>query len=464
MLTLQSDITQIEKSNLVYIVKNEFDLEGLEFLKLDPKVFTKITEILNKQENTYESFYLGWKNFESLHIFFYLDVNTDIFVFLWEHIAKLPNNLSFFYKNDFTLLDSIVLGKYEFTPFQSEAKEFDLTIISPEELQEKINQRLSTLKNITDARDIVNTPSNGKTPDKYLQYIRSIKFYQTKVKVLDYDDIKREWLGLLEAVGKWSSSKPKLVILERIVDKKLPTLWFVGKGITFDTGGLNIKTGNYMYGMKSDMAGSAALLFMMKEIDNKALNCNVISVLCIAENSISWDAYRPGDILTSYSGKTVEITNTDAEWRLVLADGISYLSKNYDVESITTVATLTWACMVALWYNYAGIMWDNRQFIDTLTSSPTFEKYWELPLDSHFLKKTKGKISDLENYTAWPMAGSSMGWAFLKNFTLNKELFTHIDIAWPAFLEEPYGINKAWATGFWVESLSLLVQNYSSNV
>jgi len=123
--------------------------------------------------------------------------------------------------------------------------------------------------------------------------------------------------------------------------------------VTFDTGGLNIKVEDYMYGMKDDMAGSSTLLYTMKELDEKELNCNIVCALPLAENSISGDAYRPGDIIKSYSGKTVEITNTDAEGRLVLADGISYLSKNYELESITTVATLTGACMYALGYNYA---------------------------------------------------------------------------------------------------------------
>jgi leucyl aminopeptidase len=218
-----------------------------------------------------------------------------------------------------------------------------------------------------------------------------------------------------------------------------------------------------MYNMKDDMAWSSTLLFTMKELDEKNLNCNIITALPIAENSISWDSYRPWDIIKSYSWKTVEIVNTDAEWRLILADAISYISKNYELESITTVATLTWACIYALWYNYAWIMWNNRQMIDSLLKNNTFEAYWELPYNEFYIEKTKWNISDLKNLTEWVFAWSTMWWAFLSNFCLKKELFTHIDIAWVAFVKEKYWLYNVWATWFWVDSLSKVILEYWKN-
>lgn len=460
MLQIVPNIWEVKNSNFLVFVKNTYDLEKLSFLDLPQQITKKIQEIMEKQKNTSFKIYLGRDDFEEIILFFYLDITQDIYGFLWENISLIPEKITFEYQKDNILLDSIILWKYDFHQYKSEKKELEIYIICQELQKNILIQRLSTLKNITDTRDIVNTPSSDKTPDKYYQFIRNIKFKNIKIKVLEYEDIKKEWLWLLEAVGKASISKPKLVILEKIVDKRLPYIGFVGKWITFDTGGLNIKTWDYMYGMKDDMAGSAALLFMMKEIDDMPLNCNVITALCIAENSISWDAYRPGDILTSYSKKTVEIINTDAEGRLVLADGISYISKNYELESITSVATLTWACMVALWYHYAGIMWNNRDFIQSMVSNPTFEKYVELPLDDYFVSKTKWEISDLKNLSTSVMAGASMGGAFLKNFCLQKELFTHIDIAWPSMVKEKYWLFNIWATGFWVESLSKYIWEY----
>lgn len=463
MLHIIKNFSEVKNSNLVVLLKNKFDIEKLGFLDLDEKILSKIDTLFSEQKNTCFKVFLGREDFEEVIFLFYLDIKKDIYLFLWENIDKIPEKITFEYQKDNIMLDSIILWKYEYSYYKQEKKDLELYVVCEEIHTKNLSQRLSTLKNITDARDLVNKPSCDKTPDKYVQYIKSLKFKNTRVKVLDYEEIKREWLWLLDAVGKASHSKPKLVLLEKIVDKKLPTIWLVWKWITFDTGWLNIKVEDYMYGMKDDMAWSASLLFMMKEIDDKDLNCNVVVALPLAENSISGDAYRPGDIITSYSGKTVEIMNTDAEGRLILADGISYLSKNYELESITTVATLTGACMVALGYNYAWIMWDNRQFIDSLVQNKTFESYWELPFSDFYIEKTKGKISDFINYTSGVMAGSSMWGAFLKNFCLHKEKFTHIDIAWVSFVKEKYGLYNIWATGFGVDSLSKLLCEYGKN-
>lgn len=460
MLELISSLDQAKKSNLVVFLTNRFDFEKYLPLWIGEKALVKIEEIFKNQKNTTFRIFLGRDDFEEIIFFFHLDISQDPFVFLWEHIASLPENLTFSYQKNNILLDSILLGKYEYDFYKTQKKEITFFVECSESLLGAFEERYETLLNILSCRDVVNKPSNDKTPDKYVSIIKNIKFKNIKVKVIEYEEIKRLWLGLLEAVGRASHSKPKLVILEKIVDKKLPTLGFVGKGITFDTWGLNIKTDDHMLGMKDDMAGSAALLYLMKNIDEKKLACNVVCALPIAENSIAWDAYRPGDILKSYSGKTVEITNTDAEWRLVLADGVSYISKNYTLESISTIATLTGACMVALGYRYAGVMGNNKEFIHTLLQNPTSEKYWELPLGEYFVSKTKGTISDLINYTSGVMAGSSMWGAFLEQFCLKWEKFMHLDIAWPSMVKEKYGVFNPGATGFWVDSLTYLLENY----
>lgn len=460
MLHIWKSFSEIKNSHLVVLLKNKFDFETYNFLHLEEKILSKIEKTFQDQKNTCFKIFTGREDFEEIIFLFYLDVKKDLHLFLWENISQIPEKITFKYEKDNILLDSIILWKYDYIEYKSEKKELELNIICEDLQTNNLTYRLSTLKNITDNRDLVNKPSCDKTPDKYVQFIKNMKFKNTKIKIIEHEEIKRLWLNLIDAVGRASHYKPRLVILERIIDKKLPTLWLVGKWIIFDTGWLNIKTENHMYNMKDDMAGSSALLFMMKEIDEQNLNSNIICALPIAENSISSDAYRPGDIIKSYCWKTVEIINTDAEWRLILADAMSYISKNYELESITTVATLTGACMYALGYNYAGVMWNNRQIIDNLLKNETFESYWELPFNDFYKEKTKWNISDLKNLTEWIFAGSTMWWAFLSNFCLNNEKFTHIDIAGVSFVKEKYWLYNEWATGFWVDSLSKLFLEY----
>jgi len=459
MITFRESFSKTSHKNGVFLLRSTSDIAVLDFLEPSSVIEKKITKTFQKQKNTLLSFVVESEICEEIFIFIYCDISQDIRVFLWEHVASLPEKLTFFYEEDNILLDAVILWKYIYDEYKEEKNSLEITLVCSKIWEETAKKRIKTLENILCARDIVNTSPSDKTPEKYVSYIKKIPFKKTKVKILDYDDIKKHKLWLLEAVGKASDWKPYMVILEKIVDKKLPTIALVGKGITFDTGWLNIKTEQHMYGMKMDMAGSAAVLYTMRELDEKPLWVNVVAALCIAENSISWNAYRPGDILTSYSGKTVEVTNTDAEGRLVLADGVSYLSQNYELQSITTLATLTGACMVALGYQYAGVMGNNEDFIHGLLNNPTFDKYWRLPINDYFLEKTKGKISDLVNWTDGVLAGSCMGGAFLQQFCTKKELFTHIDLAWPAEQPEKYGLYTPGATWFWVESVSKVIEN-----
>lgn len=458
---LIKDYKEVSDSNIVFVIKNKIWLEDLSFLNLDENIIQKLNNIIDKQENTLFTHYLWREDFENLYVIFYLDINKDFDIYLWSMMWKLPKSLTFEYKKDEILLDNIVLWKYEFTRYKKEEKELILNILAQDIFEWSLESRLKTLQNIIWARDIVNTTSNDKTPEKYVNHIKSLRFKNTKIKILDYDQIKKEWLNLLEAVGRWSVHKPYLVILERIVDKKLPTIGFVWKGITYDTGWLDIKPTDAMYDMKLDMAWSAWVLYMMKELDEKNLDVNIIRALSIAENAISWDSYRPSDIYTSYSWKTVEIWNTDAEGRLILADGISYISKNYKLESITTMATLTWACMVALWSYYTWVMWDHDRFIKYLTKdNPTFEKYWQLPMDEAVLDRTKWTISDLVSLDSSRLFWASFAGAFLSNFRLNNEKFMHLDIAWPSFQDKPFWLYVKWATWFGVDSLSKMILSY----
>lgn len=457
MINIQNSFSDLKNTNLIILLKSRSDLEKYNFLDISKNIYSKIDEVFSKQENTALKFYLDREDIEYITFLFYLDTQDNLEYFIWKNIDLFWKNITIEYQIDNILLDSVVLWKYDFDFYKKEKNEIDLNIICNDNFRQYLDNRLSTINNIISCRDLVNKPSIDKTPDKYLSFIRQIKFRNTKLKVLEYEDLKKHNLNLITSVWMWSFSKPKMVILERIVNKNLPTYWFVWKWITFDTWWLNIKLDDNMFTMKDDMAWSASVLFMMKELDEKDIKCNIIACLPIAENSISWESYRPWDILTSYSWKTVEIMNTDAEWRLILADWVSYLSKNYNLNSIITVATLTWACMVALWYNYAWIMWNNKQIINSLLKNTTFEKYWELPFSKFYVDKTKWTISDLKNLTSWIYVWSTMWGAFLYNFCLNNESFVHIDIAWVSFVKEKYWYFNPWATWFWVDSLSKMI-------
>jgi len=221
MLNILNNFLESKKSNLVRLIRNKFDFETYNFLRLDERVLTKVNKIFEEQKNTCFKIYLWRDDFEEVIFLFYLDVKKNIYLFLWENISNIPEKITFLYNKDNILLDSIILWKYDYIEYKEEKKELELNIVCDELSIKNLTDRLSTIKNITDNRDLVNKPACDKTPDKYVALIKSLKFKNTRVKVIEYEEIKRLWLNLIDAVWKASNYKPRLVILERIVDKKL---------------------------------------------------------------------------------------------------------------------------------------------------------------------------------------------------------------------------------------------------
>jgi len=495
MIKLEKNLNKIKNSNLVYLIEKLSDIKFLE--KLDLEWFDKNKNILEKIEKTFKEvkntnldFFL-WDNiFENITIIFYLDNSKQTLIEFCSGIIRSlkQNHLTICSNNDDSLLkmlDMSVLSRYKYNEYKTDKdiKKDKIIIFLTEnnlkidktislwknkkfkkagfwDLEERIENRIKTLENIVLARDLGTMPSNELTPEKFANIVKKTKFKNTRIKILDYKKIVKNGLGLIEAVWKGSAQKPHIVILERIIDKKFSTIWLVGKWITFDTGWIQVKPWDNMYEMKWDMCWAANVFAIMKELDEKNLKVNIIACLVLAENHISSESYKPSDIIKSYSWKTVDIIHTDAEWRLVLADWISYISKNYKLNKIISIATLTWACMVALGFRYAGIMWSDEKLISKFLkySENNFEKYNKLPYDNYFIEKTKSEIADLENLNKWVYAGSTMGAAFLSNFVLNNEEYTHLDIAWTALNSyEPYGLANKWMTGFWVDSVSSIL-------
>jgi len=466
MIKFIQDITKIKESNLVYLVENKADIRNLDFLKLDKKIIKKIEDTIKTKKSSFLEFFLWEINFEKLYILFYEQTDKqNLIYFLWKYFPKIDNNftiLSNKEQNLLSLMDSSLLSRYKFQKYKTEKIKNKINLIVDEKTKKIAKNRLETIKNIILSRDLAETPANDLTPEAFSKIIKNTKFKNTKVRILTPKDIQKKWLDLLWAVWKWSINKPYMVILERIVDKKALTYGFIWKGLVFDTGWIQVKPDTSMYNMKWDMCWAATAFAIASELDEKDLKINLITCLVLAENHISGESFKPSDIFTSYSGKTVDIGHTDAEWRLVLADGISYISKNYKTNHIISIATLTWAVVAALWYRHAWIMWTNDDLIEKLLdySKTNFEMYSRLPFDNYFIEKTKSDIADLSNINSFMKAGSTMWAAFLYNFLLNNETYTHIDIAWTAMNEmESYWLNPKWMTWFWVDSLSYIFRN-----
>lgn len=460
MITLKTKFGDIQKSNLVFLIETSKELKKLEFLGLEKKIIQDIEKWLREKKNIKKVYFIGNTHFENLIVLIYKDTKKSLIDASWPMFETLPHNytiLSNKEANDEHLLTLWALTKYSFEDYKTEKQEKNIFFLTSSKQEKKCKKRLKTLECVLMARQLWSMPSSDLTPASFAKRIKNYKWKNTKIRILSSKEIEKKKLWLIHAVWKWSAHKPYMVILERIVDKKAPTYAIVWKGITFDSGWIQVKPDNSMYEMKWDMCWAAAVFATMKNIDRENLNVNIIACICLAENAISSTSYRPSDILTSYSGKTVDVIHTDAEWRLVLADGVSYISKNYRPDNIMTIATLTWACMVALWFRYAWIMGNDRKTINSLlkNSQSSYEKYHELPFDDYFREKCKSDVADLENLNRSIYAWATMWGAFISHFCLNDEKYTHLDIAWPALnWYEAYGVANKWMTWFWVESLS----------
>ena len=450
----------LKAKNRVCYIKNPQDIEKLDSFNISKSIKEDIERAYQDEKSVLLEYFIENASFERLYILIGKEKNLKQEVlFLGKHLSKLPESFTLFLwesENIPLLLETTLLSRYKFQNYKSEKKKDNLEVFIESSQKKIVEEVIQKVENIKLARDLWETPACDLTPEIFATMVKKAKFHHTKVKVLTYKDIQKKWLGLLEAVGKGSDNKPCMVILEHIVDKKNPILGIVGKWVTFDTGGNQIKPGDFMYEMKGDMWGAAVTFALMKELDRKKCKKNIVACLVLAENVLSSNSYKPSDILKAYNGKTVEIIHTDAEGRLVLADGISYLWKNYKTEKIITIATLTGACMVALGYRYAGVMWTDEELIEKLVQygKENTEQYIELPFDDMFLEKTKSEIADYKNLDRSVHAGASMGAAFLANFLENKEAYTHIDIA-GVYINggEAYGKCPKTMTWFWVESL-----------
>ncbi len=313
-------------------------------------------------------------------------------------------------------------------------------------------------------RDLVSEPGNVLHPDEYAKRLNSLKKDGLKINI--YDEIKLKKLGMntLLGVGQGSIRGSYLVTMEwnGLKDKSKP-LAFVGKGVCFDTGGISLKPAKFMEDMTYDMAGSAVVVGLMKSLALRKAKINAVGVVGLVENMPGGNAQRPGDIVKSYSGKTVEILNTDAEGRLVLADALTYTEEKFKPKFIVDLATLTGAIIVSLGSEYAGLFSNNdrlsKQLIDA--GENVEEKVWRMPLNKNFDKLIDSKNADMQNINYIGGAGSTTAAQFLQRFILNKTPWAHLDIAGMAFSKYGGALNSGGATGYGVRLLNKLIEeNY----
>lgn len=338
-----------------------------------------------------------------------------------------------------TLVEGIMLGTYTFTEFKKQKKEDQTSLpqqiiisIKKDKKYQKAIEKGTILANAVNiARDLSNRPSNMLYPKTFVETAQKLFSDKSlKITILNQKEMTKLGMNALLGVAQGSDHKPYLLVLEYQGKKdKTPPIALVGKGITFDSGGLSIKPSEKMDEMKGDMSGAATVLASLKAITELSLPVNVLGLIPLAENMPSGHAQRPGDIVMAMNGKTIEIINTDAEGRLILADAICYAVQK-KAKKIIDFATLTGACVVALGDAASAILGNQQKMIDQFIKlgEITGEKLWQLPLYEEYLEYLKSDHADIMNCTTNRMAGTSCAAKFLEQF-IEKTPWVHLDIA-----------------------------------
>ena len=314
------------------------------------------------------------------------------------------------------------------------------------------------------ARDLVSEPGNVLHPDEYAKRIASLRRYGLKIKIYDKKVLKKLGMHALLGVGQGSIRGSYLVTIEwNGAKNNSKPLAFVGKGVCFDTGGYSLKPAKFMEDMTYDMAGSATVVGLMKNFAIRKAKINAVGVVGLVENMVSGNAQRPGDIVKSYSGKTIEVLNTDAEGRLVLADALTFTEKKFKPKFIVDLATLTGAIIVCLGSEYAGLFSNDDKLSRQIfyAGEKVEEKVWRMPLHKNYDKLMNSKNADVQNINYVGGAGSTTAAQFLQRFIINNTPWAHLDIAGMAFSKYGGALNSGGATGFGVRLLNQLVEeNY----
>lgn len=361
-------------------------------------------------------------------------------------------------KPAFYFLEGGLLSLYKFEKYKktdekpSEDRQIQTVNILDSDRDLPLKWLQITVSAVNFAKDLINTPSNDMTPGSLGKFAKSLSGGKTKVRILEKKDIEKEGMGSFLSVSKGSDEPPKFIILEYRGGKGAPVA-LIGKSITFDSGGISLKPAEGMEKMKYDMAGGAAVLGVMKAAAELRLPVNIVSVLPATENLPGGSATRPGDVVTSITGKTIEIINTDAEGRLVLADAMGYAIKHFSPKMLIDVATLTGACSVALGNEAMAMMGNNADLMDRLkrASDETYERAWQMPLYEEYKEYLKSDIADIKNVGG--RNGSLVTAAFFLKEFAGDTPWAHLDIAGTAWNDKDKPYSPKGATGIGVRLL-----------
>ncbi|MDA7606535.1 leucyl aminopeptidase [Pelagibacteraceae bacterium] len=448
-----------------YLSNSEFsyinDLLKTSDLKKNMYVF----EVNSKKKIVLISIKKDLKNFdiENLGAEFYGRVNygknSEYFINSDSIINKHENFTGYF-------LHGLKLKSYEFNKYKTkkETRLISITVLGSKNKPSAQNQsKFKALEEgIFYARDLVSEPGNILHPDEYAKRLNSLKKNGLKVNIYNEKKLKKLGMNALLGVGMGSIRGSYLVTMEwNGAKNNSKPLAFVGKGVTFDTGGYSLKPARFMEDMTYDMAGSAAVIGLMKNLALRKAKINAVGVVGLVENMVSGDAQRPGDIVKSYSGKTIEVLNTDAEGRLVLADALTFTEKKFKPKFMVDLATLTGAIIVSLGSEYAGLFSNDDKLSKQILNAgeKVEEKLWRMPLHKNYDKLMNSKNADMQNINYVGGAGSTTAAQFLQRFILNKTPWAHLDIAGMAFSKYGGALNSGGATGFGVRLLNQLIED-----
>ncbi len=374
---------------------------------------------------------------------------------------------------DYLQLEKVIHGaklkSYDFTIYKTDKKEnknIILNIVGKKTVKSNILRKKldALLDGVFFTRDLVSEPGNILHPDEYAKRLLKLKNIGLRVKVYDEKKLKKLGCNALLGVGQGSIRGSYLVSIEWKGSKSnSKPLAFVGKGVCFDTGGISLKPAKFMEDMTYDMAGSAVVVGLMKNFALRKAKINAVGVVGLVENMPGSNAQRPGDIVKSFSGKTIEVLNTDAEGRLVLADALTYTEKTFKPKLIVDLATLTGAIIVCLGSEYAGLFSNDDKLSKQIyeAGKKVDEKVWRLPLHKNYDKLMNSKNADMQNINYVGGAGSTTAAQFLQRFIVNKTPWAHLDIAGMAFSKYAGALNSGGATGYGVRLLNKFVEeNY----
>jgi len=467
--------------NLVLFVDENFNISGLKKHISNPE-FSYINDLLKSSDlkknllffevNSKKNIFLvsikknlETAGMENLGAEFHSHINynkkSEYFVNSDTISNKFENLLGHF-------LHGLKLKSYEFNIYKSkkDKKNILINVIgNKNKITAKNELRFKSIEEGTFfARDLVSEPPNVLNPKEYVN--RLLKLRKLGIKVTTYNEAQMKKLGMhsLLGVGRGSINESFLVTLEwngNKKDKKAP-LSFVGKGVCFDTGGISLKPAKFMEEMKYDMAGSAVVAGLIQTLATRKAKINAVGVVGLVENMPGGNAQRPGDIVKAYNGKTIEVLNTDAEGRLVLADALSFTEAKFKPRFMIDLATLTGAIIMALGEEYAGLFSNNDDLSNKLfnVGEKVKEKVWRLPLHDNYDKLINSPIADMQNINYSGGAGSITAAQFLQRFVTSKTPWAHLDIAGMAFSKKAANLNPGGATGFGVRLLNQLIEEH----